>query len=390
MLLKQPLPIRAFVAVRFDSRLARASRVCFDFISLMPSPSHIPAGEFATTLVAWYQDHKRDLPWRNTTNPYAILVSEIMLQQTTVATVRGYYDRFLARFPTAASLAAAPEQDVLTLWSGLGYYRRARSLQAAARVIVADHGGEVPQSLEELLKLPGIGRYTAGAIASFAYGQRASIVEANSARVLTRLHAVRTVLTAPASQKRLWSLAETLLPHHDMRQYNYAIMELGSLVCTPRSPLCGLCPVRKWCRAAASHATDRIPRLASKPEKVELAFTALAVCTPDHILLRHIPDGEWHAGMLEIPKVSSPQELSARLRGTAPAHIHTHHHVVTHHRVKVEVWFCRVRRTKPLPDGLGNVAWYSFAELAGLPLSSPQKRIVKAVRNHLIECGSNG
>ena len=189
-----------------------------------------------TSLLDWYARHARQLPWRETTDPYAIWISEVMLQQTQVATVIDYYARFLTRFPTVAALAAADEQEVLTLWSGLGYYRRAKQMHAAARVIVDRHAGRFPERFDAILALPGIGRYTAGAISSFAFGARQPIVEANTTRLFSRLMALRDEPTTSSAQKELWKFAEAILPKNGKSsgQVNQAVMELGSLVCTPR------------------------------------------------------------------------------------------------------------------------------------------------------------
>ena len=202
-------------------------------------------------LAEWYEHGHRDLPWRQTRDPYRILVAELMLVQTTVAAVIPYYERFLARFPTAEALAAADEADVLKAWEGLGYYRRARQLREAARAIVRDHGGSVPADVEALRALPGVGRYIAGAVLSLAFDRPAPIVEANTQRVLARWLAWPEDLQTPASRARLWQAAERLVPPDGAGRFNQAFMELGATVCTPRAPLCLVCPVAAECRARA-------------------------------------------------------------------------------------------------------------------------------------------
>src|SRR5688572_3923564 len=206
------------------------------------------SASFARRLLAWYDRHRRDLPWRPdpktgrpAPEPYHVLVSEAMLQQTQVATVIPYYHRFLARFPTVSDLANAPEQDVLRGWQGLGYYSRARNLQAAARAIVNEHGGELPRTIEDLLALPGVGRYTAGAVASIAFDVKAPIVDGNVARVLCRVDRIETDPRDRTTQQLLWRRAEEVLPKKRVGDFNSALMELGATVCTPKSPQCLIC-----------------------------------------------------------------------------------------------------------------------------------------------------
>ncbi len=216
------------------------------------------SADFANRLLAWYDQSRRDLPWRvaraadRAPDPYHVLVSESMLQQTQVATVIPYFHRFLARFPSIADLASAPEQDVLRLWQGLGYYSRARNLQAAARFVVGELAGRLPTSVEGLLRLPGVGRDTAGAIASIAFDVRAPIVDGNVVRVLCRLDRIETPPRDRQTQSLLWRRAEEILPDQRPGDFNSALMELGATVCTPRAPQCLICPVQAHCAAAAA------------------------------------------------------------------------------------------------------------------------------------------
>ena len=220
---------------------------------------------FRADLLDWYDLHKRDLPWRVLSgfpDPYHVLLSETMLQQTQVATVIDYFHRFLAELPTLKDLAAAEEQTVLRLWQGLGYYRRARNLHAAAKAIVAEHDGRVPSDVETLLTLPGVGRYTAGAIASLAFGTRAPILDGNVQRVLCRLEAITDDPRQTPVQKRLWQRAEELLPPEPgvrVADVNSALMELGATVCQPKNPQCLICPVRPHCQAQAAGIQATIP-----------------------------------------------------------------------------------------------------------------------------------
>jgi A/G-specific adenine glycosylase len=201
-------------------------------------------------LLCWYARNGRDLPWRRTRDPYRILVSEIMLQQTQVERVKAYYRRFLARYPTVTALAAARPGAVREAWAGLGYYARSRNLHRAARTMVQQHGGRVPRDPAAIRALPGVGRYTASAVRSFAFGDRAAILDTNAARVLQRVFGVRGDRRTGRVERRLWALAEAVTPDTRVYDFNQAIMDLGATVCTPRSPACPACPVRSVCRAA--------------------------------------------------------------------------------------------------------------------------------------------
>lgn len=213
--------------------------------------------QFQQRLMQWYRRHGRDLPWRRTTDPYAILVSEVMLQQTQVERVREFYRRFLARFPTLQALAEAPVDDVLDAWQGLGYYRRARNLHLAAQQIVEQHQGVFPDTFEAVAALPGVGRYTAGAVLCFAFGQRAPILDTNVQRVLERVFVRRPAATPSAMQKRLWRLAEeVLLPGSDSWVINQAMMDLGATICTARTPRCTQCSLHAICHAAPTLTTQ--------------------------------------------------------------------------------------------------------------------------------------
>src|SRR5690349_6148043 len=217
----------------------------------------LPA-HFSFRLLEWYRAHRRDLPWRRTRDAYGIWVSEVMLQQTRVAVVVPYWERWMERFPGAAELAAAPLDDVLACWSGLGYYGRARNLHAGAREVVARYGGRVPGEAAELRTLPGVGRYTAGAIASIAFGRREPLVDGNVARVLARVYAVEEDVKSTAGQKRLWQLAGELVPDEAPGDFNQALMELGATVCTP-APRCEACPVAEACAARAAGRERELP-----------------------------------------------------------------------------------------------------------------------------------
>ncbi|MFN8625889.1 MAG: A/G-specific adenine glycosylase [Candidatus Binatia bacterium] len=217
----------------------------------MGTPDAARVRQFRRRLLRWYTCHGRDLPWRRTRDPYRILVSEVMLQQTQVDRVIGYYPRFLQRYPTIDSLAHASSFEVREAWEGLGYYARARNLHRTAQRVTANHGGKLPADLDTIQTLPGIGRYTAGAVLSFAYGQRAAILDTNAARVLSRVFAIRRRPPKGRWWQRLWNLAEAVTPARGADRFNQAIMDLGATVCRARAPQCRHCPVRTCCRSAA-------------------------------------------------------------------------------------------------------------------------------------------
>ncbi len=236
--------------------------------------------EFRKRLLGWFRQFQRDLPWRRDKNPYRVWLSEIMLQQTRVAAVIPYYERFLERFPTVAALAEAPQEDVLRLWSGLGYYSRARNLQRAAQQIVAAHGGEFPQDEEQALALPGIGSYTAAAILSIAFDGKHAVLDGNVARVLARLDAVRGDLRERGRWQALQKAADERLDPKAPGDWNQAMMELGAMICTPRAPQCLLCPVAKFCRARHFGLTEIIPEKRKKRATVEITLAAAVLLDP--------------------------------------------------------------------------------------------------------------
>lgn len=264
------------------------------------SAEELPA--IVQPLLRWYDRHKRDLPWRRREgDAYAQLVAEIMLQQTQVNTVVPYYLRFLERFPTVGALAAAGIDEVLPLWAGLGYYSRARNLHAAARQIVEAHGGELPRTVAGLMGLKGVGRYTAGAVGSIAYGLRAPVLDGNVGRVLMRLAGMEVDPKAPATRARLWELAEGVLPEKRCGDFNQALMELGATVCAPRGPNCLLCPLQALCRAHQDGKTERIPPAAKRTRVVAVEVVVAAVARGERMLFVQRPEKGLWAGLWELP-----------------------------------------------------------------------------------------
>jgi A/G-specific adenine glycosylase len=239
-----------------------------------------PLSRFRKNLLAWFAEFQRDLPWRRTRDPYRIWLSEIMLQQTRVSAAIPYYERFLERFPSVEALASAPQEEVLRLWSGLGYYSRARNLQRAAQEIVAKHNGVFPSEPAEALALPGIGAYTAAAILSIAYQKKHAVLDGNVARVIARLNAIRGDLRANGTWQKLQVAADHLLQEQSPGDWNQAMMELGATLCTPRSPQCLLCPASEFCEARKLGLADVIPEKRSKRSTVEITLASLVLVDP--------------------------------------------------------------------------------------------------------------
>jgi A/G-specific adenine glycosylase len=272
-------------------------------------------------LIAWFARHKRDLPWRRTRDPYAIWISEVMLQQTQVKTVIPFWERWMRELPTIARLAKAKPDRVLKLWEGLGYYSRARNLQKAARLIVAEHGGIFPKEFEQILELPGIGRYTAGAIGSIAFGLPTPIVDGNVARVLSRYFGIRGDPKSPETNATLWENAERLVKaaqeENGCGALNEALMELGATVCLPKQPACERCPVRIRCFAWKNGKTSGLPEIAARARAETRLFRAALVREGEGVWMRRRPQGVVNAGFWELPNVEAkgetPQESFASL-----------------------------------------------------------------------------
>ncbi|MEI7892412.1 MAG: A/G-specific adenine glycosylase [Myxococcales bacterium] len=345
-----------------------------------------------SALRAWYEHARRDLPWRRGHDPYAIWLSEVMLQQTRVETVIPYYNRFLQEFPTVMALAEAPLDRVLEHWSGLGYYRRARMLHEGARVIAAR--GVFPKEVAELRDVPGIGPYTAGAVASIAFGQRAALVDGNVARVLARLFALDHDIRGGAGLARVWKLADVLVAEDDPGGWNQALMELGSTVCTVRDPRCLLCPVAPLCEAKARGVEKNLPILSPKPRPRSVREVALVASSGDAVLLaRRCPNGLF-GGLWEPPLLEMETDLEearqaavvlASAFGVELTSIEdrgTITHTLSHRRMRVEVMWGQARSLGELRCGLSiydkaeRVPW---TELSGRGRSSLASKILGAL-----------
>lgn len=346
----------------------------------------------APSLLRWYEPNRRDLPWRppigstSAVDPYKVLVSEFMLQQTQVATVTPYFLKFMKTFPTIAALAAAPEQAVLRLWQGLGYYSRARNLRLAAIKIATECGAHIPSTLQDLMNLPGIGKYTAGAVASIAFEQRAPILDGNVARVLCRLELIRSNPKEPKTREMLWHLAEEILPRKFVGNFNSALMELGATICTPRSPKCPLCPLRHLCLAAEAGLQETIPSpRKSKPTPLLLRWT-ICISKGNRWLIERRPDkGRW-AGMWQFPTIEAPNnkpvastigsQIGLPIRELRE--IGQLQHALTHRRYIFKAFQATAAgsgRIKSQPTR----RWVKLNELTQYPLSRPQAKIAELI-----------
>lgn len=359
-----------------------------------PEAVRSPAPELSglvAPLLAWFRANARDLPWRRTRDPYAIWVAEIMLQQTQVNTVLPYWERWLAALPTVAALAAAPPDRVLKLWEGLGYYRRARHLQEAATLIMKRHEGRVPDDFAALLALPGVGRYTAGAIASIAFNQPRPVLDGNVIRVLTRVFGLRDNPRLRPTNAQLWHLAGGLV---ERSQYapgsnpcsalNQGLMELGALVCTSRSPDCPACPWQRRCVAHREGLTGQLPNLGPRPATTARHFHVLVVRRDDALLVRRRPGNVFNAHLWEFPNcevngaVAGRPETSARvLLGSRPASCRRMGVVkgtVTRFRLSLEVFLVTLPAGARVRRRAGQ--WKHPRELDALAFSSTHRRIL--------------
>jgi A/G-specific adenine glycosylase len=338
-------------------------------------------------LLHWFDLHQREMPWRNSKDPYWVWISEIMLQQTQVATVIPYFERFIERFPDVQQLARAQEQTVLKYWEGLGYYRRARLLHQAAQVVDRDYGGIFPSNFDDVLSLPGIGRYTAGAILSIAKGKPFPILEGNTIRVHTRLAGIEEDVQKPTTQKQLWSLAESVVDAERPGDLNQALMELGSEVCTPRSPNCEGCPVQTVCQAYRTRRQMELPYSSKKSALTEVHEAVVLILRNGKLLLRQCQPGERWAGLWDFPRFQiEPKqihvELPKRVENSAGLSIQVRdtgwalQHGVTRFKIQLSCWVAeevqgRLKRTEQAWK------WYAPIEIEELPLSVTGRKVAR-------------
>jgi A/G-specific adenine glycosylase len=341
-------------------------------------------------LMRWYDRHARDLPWRESRDPYRVWVSEIMLQQTQVATVKSYYPRFIEQFPSIARLAASSEADVLLAWEGLGYYRRARQMHRAAQQIVEQHAGQFPDDPAEVRALHGIGRYTAGAILSIAFGQREPILEANTVRLYSRLLGYRSDPRGTAGQRHLWDAAGDWLPRTRVGDFNQALMELGSEVCTVRQPNCRACPLAGLCVAQAKGLQADIPVPARRPSIQSIDEAAVVIRRRGgRVLIRQCGDDERWAGMWDFPRFAVESEAEEPLRHEVQRHVAKSlnleierprqiaviRHSVTRYRITLHCLEARLVGRAPRSDNQGPRKWVSIEDLEQMPLSVTGRKI---------------
>ena len=353
----------------------------------------------AGPLLDWYRRHRRTLPWREDPEPYGVWISEAMLQQTQVATVIPYFERFLRRFPTVNHLAAAPLEDVLKAWEGLGYYSRARNLHRAAGEVVARFGGELPADAIALRSLPGIGPYMAGAVASIAFGLPEPLLDGNVERVFTRLYAIGDPLKAPDTQRRLWGLAAEHLPPGSPGDYNQALMELGAVVCRPKSPDCGACPLADPCRARAVGDPEAYP---FKPKRKATPHHDIAVGVVTHgerVLLVRRPESGLLGGLWEFPggrcvsgeapEVGVRRQLRERfgVEVAVGGILAPVAHAFTHRRVTLHPYRCDADHARVAPAYHVEHRWVALGEVPSLPLPRAHQKILAGLA---VEAAAHG
>ncbi|WP_376792759.1 A/G-specific adenine glycosylase [Thermoflexus sp.] len=352
----------------------------------------IPNPELVEALLRWYAANRRDLPWRRQRDPYAIWVAEVMLQQTRVETAISYYERFLTRFPNVHELAAAPLEEVLKAWEGLGYYARARHLHRAARLLVEKYGGEFPQTFKEWRRLPGVGPYIAAAVLSIAFGQDLPAIDGNAIRVLARLAAMEEDPRRPAGRQRLQTLAEQLLPSGRAGDFNQALMDLGATLCTPKAPRCSECPIQMFCAAFRQGKPEAFPVRTPRRRLPHYDVTAGIIQDGDRVLIAQRPPQGMLGGLWEFPggkvepgegledclKRELQEELGIEVKVEEP--VMTIRHTYTHMRITLHVFRCRWIGGTPQPIGCADVRWVPIAELERYPFPNTDRKIVERLR----------
>ena len=341
--------------------------------------------DIQTRLLRWFKKNKRDLPWRKTAAPYAIWVSEIMLQQTQVTTVLPYYRKFLKSFPTVRNLARADLSRVLKIWEGLGYYSRARNLHRASQIVLNHYHGRIPNTLEELANLPGIGRSTAGAILSFAFNKDAAILDGNAKRVLSRLFAVSASSEKRKTENTLWQISESLIPKGSSNPFNQALMDLGSMICTPRDPSCPECPLRTLCKGRRSGEPERFPPKIPKKKIPHVEAVCAVIWKKRKVLLNQRPPTGLLGGLWEFPNWKSESKSQLSLKGVLKKEmgmnvdvkesIGTFRHTFSHFKLTLHVYHCQH------VNGKGKGRWIAARNLHLLPISRIHRRIAESISN---------
>jgi A/G-specific adenine glycosylase len=347
--------------------------------------------EIARRLLDWYAGAARSLPFRGHPDPYAVWVSEIMLQQTRVETVIPYFNRWMSRFPSIAALAAADEQEVLQAWEGLGYYSRARNLHRAARQVVSEYGGELPPTRAELEQLPGIGRYTAGAIASIAFGQDEPALDGNIRRVFARLYDLAIPARSPQGDRLLWGYVRDNLPPGQAGDFNQAVMDLGATICTPRSPRCLICPVSENCLARANGTQEQRPVLPERKATPHITVTAAVLARGGQVLLAQRPADGLLGGMWEFPGGKQepgetlPECLAREIREELGIPIQVgeafgvYEHGYTHFHVTLHAFRCRLAGEEPQALHAAQIRWVRPDEMKDYPMGKIDRRIARRI-----------
>lgn len=346
---------------------------------------------FRTRLINWFEREKRDFPWRRTSDPYRIWVSETMLQQTQAATVVGYYSRFIRRFPTVKKLASASMDEVLKFWEGLGYYSRARNLQKAAQEIVRIHGGKIPDTFAEVSRLPGIGRYTTGAVLSIAFGRRFPVLDGNIIRVFSRVFRITENTDEKETRERMWALAEWLLPDRSIREFNEGLMELGAAVCTPRNPDCGICPLSMLCEAKAHTVQHELPVKTPRKPVPHYHVTAGVIWKGGKILITRRPPKGLLGGLWEFPggkqekgesledclirEIKEELDISIRVR----ERLISVKHAYTHFRITLHAFRCQYLKGQIRLNGVDDCKWIKPQDLDRFAFPGADRKVIERI-----------
>ena len=349
--------------------------------------------EWRSALLAWFAVEVRPLPWRRQYLPYQVWISEIMLQQTQMERGVLYFERWLKRFPGVEAVASASEEEILHLWEGLGYYSRARTLQAAARLIVRDFGGRLPESLSALLSLPGVGRYTARAVLSIAFQQDYAVVDGNVERLFSRLFAIDEPVKSPLAQARIWGLADALLPPGHARAWNQALMEFGAVVCTRGTPRCDRCPLTSWCESFRTGTTAKRPVRSGRQERVAVSFVAAVIVAQGLVYVQQRPPTGLWASLWEFPggqqevgelpveavlrEVREETEFVVALQRPLPVFTHAY----TRYQATLRPFLCRLPHpTQPILHAAQAYRWLAAHELDTLAFSSGHRQVIAALK----------
>jgi A/G-specific adenine glycosylase len=354
-------------------------------------PITLVANLFSTRLLSWYTTHARTLPWRGLQDPYAVWVSEVMLQQTRVETVIPYFERWMKHFPDIETLSHASTQEVLAIWEGLGYYGRARNLHQAAQLVCQEYNGQLPEDIHLLRKLPGVGRYTAAAIASIAFGRDEPTLDGNTRRVLARYFNVHEDARSNAGERELWELAAQHLPAGHAGAYNQALMDLGASICSPKSPACAQCPLEVDCQARLLGIQEQRPVFLPKPAIPHHIVTAAVIHRDDRVLIACRPAHGLLGGLWEFPggKQQEGEDLPTCLRREIGEELGAdievgeqlgiYQHAYTHFRVTLHAFHCTLLKGEPRPIQAADLCWVLPAELAQYPMGKIDRQISKTL-----------